>query len=82
MAKGVRADELGDPRPAGDPAHDPPGAVPVEAPAIRSKEDRPFGALTDGQVDRQREGDDLAALASDDQGAVAAFDAQGLDIGS
>ena len=43
-------------------------------------------ALADGQVDRpggarrERDGDDLAALADDHQGAVAAFQAQLLDV--
>ena len=46
----------------------------------------PSGAFPDGQVDRpggarrQRDGHDLAALTSDRQGPVAAFEAQVLDV--
>jgi hypothetical protein len=60
--------------------------VPVQPPAVTGEEERSFGALADGQVDRpggarrERDGDDLAALAGDDQGAVAAFQAQVLDV--
>jgi hypothetical protein len=82
----MRADVLGDPGAAGDPADDPGCAVPVQPPPVRSDEKRPCGALADGQVDRassargERDGDDLAALAGDDQGAVAAFQAHVLDV--
>ena len=70
------------------PAHDPPGAVPVQPPPVRCQEDRPLAAFADRQVDRpggarrERDGDDLAALAGDHQGAVPAFEAQGLDVGA
>jgi len=70
------------------PADDPRGAVPVEPPAIGGQEDRPVAALADGQVDRprrawrQRDGDDLAAFAGDDQRPVAALDTQRLDVGT
>jgi hypothetical protein len=46
----------------------------------------PFGTLADDQVDRaggargKRDGDDLTALEGDDQGAVAAFQAEVLDV--
>jgi hypothetical protein len=69
-------------------ADDPPGAVPVQPLAVRGQEYRPAGALADGWVDRpgrarrQRDGDHLAALTSDRQGPVAAFQAQVLDIGA
>jgi hypothetical protein len=69
----------------GDPADDPAGAVPVQPP-VRGDEQRPFAALADGQVDRadgargERDGDDLAALAGDDQGPVAALQSQVLDV--
>jgi hypothetical protein len=61
-------------------------AVPVQPPSVRSEKQRAFGALAYRQVDRaggargERDGDDLAALAGDDQGAVAAFQAQVLDV--
>ena len=64
----VGHDGLGDPGPAGGLADDPPGAVPVQPPAVGGQEHRPAGALADGQVDRpggprgERDGDDLAAL--------------------
>ena len=84
----VRPDVLVDPGAAGDAADDPPGAVPVQPLAVRAQEDRSLASLDDGQVDRpygawrQRDGDDLAALARDDQGPVTAFQAQGLDVGA
>lgn len=77
---------VGDPGAAGYPADDPRGAVPVQAPPVRIEEDRPVAALGDGKVDcpccarRQRDRDDLATLAGDDQGPVATLDAQGLDV--
>jgi hypothetical protein len=76
----------GDSGAAGDPAHDAGGAVPVQPPPVRSGEQRPAHALADRQVDRagrpgrERDGDDLAALAGDDQGAVTALQAQVLDV--
>jgi len=54
-------------------------------PGVRNK--RSFRALADGQVDGaggaggERDGDDLAALAGDDQGPVAALESQVLDVG-
>ena len=66
-----RPDRLSDPGAAGDPADDPPCAVPVQPAAVRGEEDRSLAALTDSQVDgprgarRERDGDDLAALARD-----------------
>jgi len=47
VAKGVRADRLDDPSTPGDPAHDPSGAVTVEAPAVTGDEDRACGTLAD-----------------------------------
>jgi hypothetical protein len=52
VPEGVRADVLGDPGAAGDPPDDPRGAVPVQPPSVRGDEQRSFGALADGQVDR------------------------------
>ena len=69
---------FGDPGTAGGLADDPPGTVPVQPRPVRGQEDRPSGALPDGQVDRpgrprrQRDGDDFAALAGDRQRPVAA----------
>jgi hypothetical protein len=88
MPQRVRPDVLGDPCAAGDAADDPAGTVPIQPPPVRGEEDRSFAALPDRQVDRpggpgrQGDGDDLAALAGDDQGPVAAFQAQGLDVGA
>jgi hypothetical protein len=70
------------------PADDPGGAVPVQPLFVRAGEDRSFHALSNGQVDRprgawrERDGDNLAALAGDNQGSVPAFDAQFLDAGA
>ena len=77
---------LGDTSLAGYPADDAPGAAAVQPPLVGSEEDGSFAALADGQVDRtcgarrKRDGDDLAALAGDNQRAVAAFCAHALDI--
>ena len=77
---------LADPGAARHAADDPGGAVPVQPPPVRGDEQRPLGALADGQVDRpggtrgERDGDDLAALAGDDQSPVAAFQAEVLDV--
>ena len=82
----VRRDGLGDSGAAGDLAHDPPGAVPVQPLPVIGHEHRPVSSFPDGQVDRpggarrQRDGDDLAALAGDRQGPVPAFQAQVLDV--
>ena len=82
----VRADVLGDPGAAGGPMNDPGGAVAVQPPAIGGQEQRPAGALAGGQVDCpggtwcERDGDDFAALAGDNQGAVPAFQAQLVDV--
>jgi hypothetical protein len=80
-------DFLGDPGPAGDPADDPSGAVPVQPPPIGRQEDGTFTSLADRQVDcpggarRERDGDDLPALAGDHQGAVPTLNPERLDIG-
>jgi hypothetical protein len=69
VAERVRPDGLADPGAASDPSDDPGCAVPVQSAAIGSQEERPVAALADGQIDRsrgarrQRDGDDLAALA-------------------
>jgi len=79
---------LGDPGAAGGPADDPGGAVAVQSPSVSGEEERSFGALAGGQVDGaggargERDRDDLAALAGDDQSAVAALEAQVLDVGA
>jgi hypothetical protein len=84
----VRADGLGDPGPQGNPADDPRGAVPVQPASARGEEHRAACSLADGQVDRpggagrERDGDDLAALAGDHQRAVTALEAQVLDVGA
>jgi len=75
-----------EPGAAGDPADDAGGAVPVQPPAVTGEEQRSIGALAGGQVDGaggargEGDGDDLAALAGDDQGAVAALGAHVLDV--
>jgi hypothetical protein len=58
---------LADPGTADGAGDDARGAMAVQPPAVGSKEERPFGALAGGQVDRpggarrERDGDDLAA---------------------
>ena len=82
VAERVRPDGLADAGAASDPSDNPGRAVPVQPAAIRSQEDRPFAAFTDGQIDRprrarcQRDGDDLAAFSGDGQRPVAAFGAE------
>jgi hypothetical protein len=86
MPERVRADVLGDPGTAGDPADDPGGAVPVQPAPVPGGKQRSLGTLADGQVDRpggtrrERDGYHLAALAGDDQGAVPALQAQVLNV--
>jgi hypothetical protein len=86
VPKRMRSCFLGDPGAAGNPADDPCRAVPVQAPAVRPHEHRPLAALADSQVDRpggpggERDGDDLAALAGDDQRPVPPLQAQLLDV--
>src|SRR6202012_2693493 len=88
VPKRVRADLLANPCAAGDTADDPRGAVPVQSFPIRGAEQRPAGALANGQVDGaggargERDRDDLAALAGDDEGPVPAFQTQVLDVGT
>jgi hypothetical protein len=71
VSERVGRDGLADSRAAGGLADDPSGAVPVQPPPVRGQEHRPAGPFPDGQVDRpggprrQRDGDDLAALAGD-----------------
>jgi hypothetical protein len=86
VSQRVGRDGLADPGAAGGLADDPPGAVPVQPPPVRGQEHRPAGPFPDGQVDRaggprrQRDGDDLAALARDRQRPVPALEAQVLDV--
>jgi hypothetical protein len=88
VPKGVRGDGFGDPGAVSDLADEPARAVPVDPPSVGGQEHRPVGALADGQVDgpggarRQRDRDDLAALAGDGQRPVPALQAQVLDVGA
>jgi hypothetical protein len=60
--------------------------VPVQPPTVWGQEDWPVVTLADRQVDRpggarrQGDGDDLAALVGNHQGAVPALGAQGLNV--
>ena len=82
----VRSDRLGDPGTARQRADDPPGAMPAQPAPVSGEEDRAVAAFTGGQVDRpggarrQRDGDNLAALAGDRQRPVATLQAQVLDV--
>jgi hypothetical protein len=86
MPQRVGRDGLGDPGAASEFADDPPGAVPVQPPAVRSQEHWPAGAFADGEVDRprgprrQRDGHHLAALTGNRKRPVPAFQAQVLDV--
>jgi len=87
VPQGMGADLLVDSGAAGDATDNSCGTVPVEA-FPGGEEQRAFGTLADGQVDGaggargERYGDDLAALAGDDQGPVATLEAQVLDVGA
>jgi hypothetical protein len=76
----VRPDGLGDPGAAGGLADDPGGTMTVQPPAVRRQEDRPRAPFADGQVNRsrgawrERDGDDLPALAGDHECPVPALD--------
>jgi hypothetical protein len=82
----VRVDRLVDPGASGDATHDSPGCVTVETLTVRGEEDRTVGTLADGQVDRpgrawrQRDRDDLAALAQDGQGPMAPLEPERFDV--
>ena len=84
----VRTDELGDTRALCHSANDPARAVAVEAAAVDPEEDRALTALADCEVDgtgrawRERDGDNLAALAHDGEGSMTAFEAQRFDVGT
>lgn len=86
VAEGVGTDRLGDPGPAGDPAHDPSRPVTVETPTAGGDEDRALGAIPDGQVDRpcgprrERDGHGLAALSKDSEGPMASLHTERLDV--
>jgi hypothetical protein len=88
VPEGVRSDGLVDSAAAGDSSHDAGRAVSVDSLSVRSQEDRPVKAFADGEIDRpggarrERDGHDLAALAKDGEGAAAAFDAEGVDVGA
>ena len=64
------------------------GGVPVHPGAAAVEQDRPVGAVADGAVDgpadrrRQRDEDDLAALAAHPQDPVAVFLAEVGDVGA
>jgi hypothetical protein len=84
----VRPDRLGDPRRASQSAHDPPGGVPIEPFAVVAEEDRRVDTLADGEIDRsgrprrERDHDNLAALARHREGPVAALESKGFDVGA
>jgi|HubBroStandDraft_1064217.scaffolds.fasta_scaffold07294_8 hypothetical protein len=86
VSQSVRSDGLLQSGAAGDPADDPPGAVPIEPIAGWSEEGRSVAAFANGQVDRaggprgERGDGFLAALAGDGPDAVPALGAQVLDI--
>ena len=88
VAQRVGPDPLGDPSPSSDTAHDAASCVTVESLPGCVNEARPVDAFADGQVDRagdpwgERHGDELAALADNGEGAMAALEAEGVDVGA
>jgi hypothetical protein len=68
-------------------ANPPVGGAPVEALAVTAEQDGTLVALADGQVDRaggsgyERHGGGFVALAHDPQCAMAALEAEVLDVG-
>ena len=71
----------------GDTPDDPDGPVTVETLAVSADEDGAAVAFADGQVSGSGgtrchwDGHGLASLAHDGEGAMAALEAQGLDVG-
>jgi hypothetical protein len=88
VAERVGPDTFGDAGPSGDAAHDPSRRVAVDPTVVGSDEDRSLAAFTDREINgprragRQRDGHDLATLAQDRERAVAALQAEVLDIGA
>jgi len=88
VPQGVGSDPFGDACLAGDAPHDAGRGVPVESPAVGVAEEGTFVSFADSEVDgaggagRERDGDHLAALAGDHQGAVAALEPEVLDVGA
>jgi hypothetical protein len=86
VAEHVGSVPLGDPGSSGDPAHDTTGGVTADSLAGGGDGDGAGAALADSEVDCRRgpggggHGHDLAALADDGEGAVAAFESQVLDV--
>ena len=84
--RSVWPDSVVDSGSAGDGSHDSGCAVPVESSAGAVSEDRAVAAFADGEIDGacgawgERDGHGLAAFAMDHQGAVAAFEAELVDI--
>jgi hypothetical protein len=83
VAEGMRTYFLVHSGPFCDSTHYSRRAVAVQAAPVRTSEDRSAESLTDGEVDRPRgarcqgDGDDLAALAQNRQGAVSPLETQG-----
>jgi hypothetical protein len=88
VPQGVRADPLVDAGAAGDASHDPRRGMSVDPFTVRSGEDGSFAAFTDREVDGacgprcERDRHDLAALAQNREGAVAALEPTRFDVGA
>jgi hypothetical protein len=86
--QGVRTDRFGDSRSLGDAEDDAAGSVPVQTLPVGPAEDWPVEAFPSGEVQtaggtrRERDRNDLAALAEHGQGVVAEFGADGSDVGA
>ncbi len=88
VTQGVWTDFFEDPGPSGDASHDSGSFVTIETATGTVTEHRTGAAFSDGEVDcsggswGERDRDGLAALAVDDEGAVAAFEAELLNVGT
>jgi hypothetical protein len=86
VAQCVGPHTLGDARASGDAAHDPTSCVAIDPPAVGAGEDRSLAAFPDCEIDgpgrpgREGHGHDLASLAPDRERAVAALQAEVLDV--
>ena len=88
VAEAVRADPLGDPRPASKTLDGAVGGVAVHPPSLGAQQDGSRRSLVDVEVDRpggaRRQGDGrlLAALAHDLERGVPALEVEVVDVGT
>jgi hypothetical protein len=84
----VWTNPLGDASSTGDAAHDPSRRMSVKALTVGPNKEGSFASLADREIDRacrpgsERNRDDLASLACNGEGTVAAFEAERFDVGT